>query len=142
LQPLKFVELEDLEALLSVLGPSPLARLMDRIHEAGIDADAQQWFHDSLARQPTRPASITDRMDRLFPERVTHLGFDEGTFDRWKAERGQAPETFVSGDQCGGSCRVTTRWATRRARPSSIDWAAGLHEEWIDSPRFRPAPGG
>jgi hypothetical protein len=92
-QHLQFLELEDVEALMSVLGPPSLARLMDRkIQEVGIDTDVQQWFHDSpLAPQPTLPAIITERMDRLFFEMVTHLGFEKGTFERWKAERGRPP---------------------------------------------------
>lgn len=88
-QPLQFVEIEDLEALMSVLGPSTLARLLDRkIQETGVDADVQQWLHDSpLAPKPTRPAIVTERLDRLFGEMVAHLGFDPGTFEQWKAER-------------------------------------------------------
>lgn len=92
-QHLQFLDLDDLEALMGVLGPSSLAQLMDRkIREGGIDADVQQWFHDSpLAPQPARPAISVERMDRLFEEMVTHLGFEAGTLDRWKAERGPLP---------------------------------------------------
>lgn len=92
-QHLQFLELDDLEALMGVLGSSSLAVLMERkIHEAGIDADLQQWFHDSpLAPKPTRPAISVERMDRLLAEMVTHLGFEVDTFDRWKAERGPSP---------------------------------------------------
>ncbi len=93
-QPLQFLELEDLEALMSVLGPPSLAELVDRkIREAGSDADVQQWFNDSpLAPQPTRPAIVVEQLDRLFSEMVTHLGFDKSAFERWKAERG--PDAF------------------------------------------------
>ncbi len=75
---------------MSVLGPSPLAGLVDhKIREAGIDADVQQWFHDSpLAPQPTRPAIVVAQLDRLFSEIVTRLGFDRSAFERWKAEAG------------------------------------------------------
>jgi hypothetical protein len=77
-QPLQFLEIEDLEALMSVLGPPSLARLLERkIRDADIDADVQQWFHDSpLAPQPTRPAIVTEWLDRVFDEIVTHVGFD------------------------------------------------------------------
>jgi len=87
-QHLQFVEIEDLEALMSVVGPSSLAHLLDRkIREAGIDAGMQQWFHDSpIAPQPKRPAIVEDRMDRLFHEMVIHLGFDATKLERGKAE--------------------------------------------------------
>lgn len=83
-QALQFLEIEDLEALMSVLGPASLAELLDRkIHEAGIDADIQQWFHDSpLAPQPERDAIVDDRMGRLFDEMVAHLGFDTENLKR------------------------------------------------------------
>lgn len=88
-QAVQFLEIEDLEALLSVLGPPSLARLLDRkIQEAGIDADVQQWFHDwPLAPRPTRPAIVDDRMDRLFHEMTRHLGFDTSTLERHLAEQ-------------------------------------------------------
>ena len=91
-QPLQFLELEDLEALMSVIGPSSLAHVIDRkIQEAGSDADVQQWFNDSpVAPQPTRPAIISEQLDRFFAEMVTHLGFGhDGAFERWKGERGR-----------------------------------------------------
>ena len=88
-QPLQFLELENLEALMSVLGPSSLARVLDRkIKEAGVDADVQQWFfYSPVAPQPTRPAIVTERMDRLFSAMVIHLGFENDAFEPWKAER-------------------------------------------------------
>ena len=80
--------------MLSVLGPSSLAQLLGRkIQEAGVDADMQQWFHDSpVAPQPTRLAIITERMERLFFEMVTLLGFETGAFDDWRATRSQLLE--------------------------------------------------
>jgi hypothetical protein len=81
---LQFLEIEDLEALMSVLGPGSLAHLLDRkIQEAGPDTDVQQWFHDSpLAPRPKQTAMIEDRSDRLLDEMVTQLGFDRLELER------------------------------------------------------------
>ncbi len=86
---LQFIEIEDLEALMSVLGPMSLARLIDRkLNEADIDADFQQWFHDSpIAPQPKRPPIVDEQLERLFSKAVTQLGFSTGTFERWQEER-------------------------------------------------------
>jgi hypothetical protein len=83
---LQFLEIEDLEALMSVLGPRSLAHLLDRkIQEAGIDADVQQWFYDSpLAPRPKQTAMVEDRSDRLLDEMVMQLGFDREELERMR----------------------------------------------------------
>ena len=83
-QALQFLEIEDLEALMSVLGPGSLAHLLDRkIQEAGIDADVQRWFYDSpLAPRPKQTAMVEERSDRLLDEMVTQLGFDREELER------------------------------------------------------------
>jgi hypothetical protein len=86
-QSLQFLEIEDLEALMSVLGSGSLAHLLDRkIQEAGPDTDVQQWFHDSpLAPRPTQTAMVEDRSDRLLDEIVTQLGFDREELERLRS---------------------------------------------------------
>jgi hypothetical protein len=86
-QTLQFLEIEDLEALMSVLGPGSLAHLLDRkIQEAGPDTDVQQWFHDSpLGPRPTQTAMVEDRSDRLLDEMVTQLGFDREELERLRS---------------------------------------------------------
>jgi hypothetical protein len=88
-QPLQFIEIEDMEALMSVVGPRSLPSLLDqKIREAGIDADILQWFLDSsLAPRPDRPPIVTERLDRQFEAMIRSLGFDPALLDRWKAER-------------------------------------------------------
>lgn len=93
-QPLQFVELEDLEALMSVLDRSSLAGLLNsKVREAGVDADLQQWFHDSLlAPRPSRPPIIIEQIERLTLAMVQQLGLETSAFDRWKAERDRRRE--------------------------------------------------
>lgn len=90
-QPLQFAELEDLEILMSLLGPASLAQLLSqKIQQAGVDPDIQLWLRDSpFAPLPTRPAIVTERMDRLFYEIYTQLGFDKENYQRWKDEQEQ-----------------------------------------------------
>jgi hypothetical protein len=88
-QALQFIEIEDLEALMSVVGPPSLARLLERkIAEAGIDPDVLQWFLDSpLAPRPDRPAIVSERLDRQFETMIESLGFDPELLEDWKSER-------------------------------------------------------
>jgi hypothetical protein len=44
-QPLQFLELDDFEAMLSVLGPPSMADLLSaKMQSVGVDPDIQQWF--------------------------------------------------------------------------------------------------
>jgi len=77
-QPLQFVELEDLEALVSVLGPMSIAQILDgKIQEAGSDADILQWFRDSpWAPTPSRPPIVEEQLNRVFAQICSRLGVD------------------------------------------------------------------
>lgn len=88
-QPLQFIQLDDLESLVSGIGPQSLPGLLDqKIREAGTDPDILQWLVDSpLAPRPRHPAIVTERLDRQFETMTRSLGFDPALADRWKAER-------------------------------------------------------
>lgn len=91
-QPLQFIELEDLEALLSALGPPSLAQLIaTKIQAVGVDPDIQQWVHSHpTAPRLTRPATVTAHLDDAFSAVTEALGFDVVEFERRAGDRSPA----------------------------------------------------
>jgi hypothetical protein len=77
-QPLQFLEIEDLEAALSVVGPRTMADLLTaKIQSVGVDPDIQHWFHgDVAAPKPDRPQVVKDLLERSFDTVLKTLGFD------------------------------------------------------------------
>lgn len=87
-QPLQFIEIEDMEALMSVIGPRSLPWLIDRkLQDSDMDAEFLQWFLDSpLAPTPDRPALLTEQLDRQFDTMVETLGFDTADLHEWRTQ--------------------------------------------------------
>jgi len=77
-QPLQFLEIEDLEAVLSVIGPRTMADLVAaKIQSMGVDPDIQHWFHgDAAAPKPDRPQTVKELLERAFDTVVKSLGFE------------------------------------------------------------------
>lgn len=88
-QPLQFVELEDLEALLSALGPPALADLIAaKLQALGTDPDIQQWLHSHpTAPRVDRPITVTETLDRAMVAVMSALGFDSEEVRKRQAER-------------------------------------------------------
>ena len=88
-QPLQFVELEDLEWLMSAIGRMTLAELLSqKIEEFGVDPDIQQWLHSSpLAPPAKRPLVVTAHLDRMFDAAAPRLGLTEDELQRWRHDR-------------------------------------------------------
>lgn len=89
MQALQFVEIEDLEWLMSMLGPWSLARLLAlKLESVGTDPDIQQWLHSSpLAPHATRPKGVAENMDRMFETMTKHLGLSGSEIEGWRQER-------------------------------------------------------
>jgi hypothetical protein len=67
-KPLQFLDIEELEAVLSVVGPASFAELIAaKLAAAGVDPDFQTWFHnDATAPRPKRPPMVQGRLSDLF----------------------------------------------------------------------------
>lgn len=76
----QFIDVEDIEALMSVIGRRSLPDLLaQKFAEAGPDADITQWVRQSnLAPRTDHPAIVRERLTRLFDAMHRTVDFDAG----------------------------------------------------------------